>query len=892
MTDVLFTDPLALVGHMGAMSVTDLDRLIAALTRPELRPTAAHDLARAGALSARFERDHDPATLAEALRVYTACSYRGLARGRVGRALAVQQLKAGMIGQPFDPGRVRALIDDAGDDPAMPGAAALLRAMTDALSAYADDPGYDRTEALGRIEALAAETPPDSPLAGMVPLMRSVLAVKRGGEQGIYADAAAAAEQARAMLARPGLGPRDRVLAESMLAAAEGMSAVQHGDTGRAVDAMQAMTDLVDQLPPDDPAAVPFRNLLGGATGTTRAQDAAEPGLSAGERAWRLWLAATAVLQPAMERQDAAGLARGIRMLREAADAAPPGYPHAPTIDTMLGGLLCAQVQLGAGRSVLDEALRRLESARRAAGHPGHAAWTSNAMALALAYRLDGRLARGREMGQQAMRGHAWSVLLQAGTADATAAARHAADEAKQVARWCLADGDPAGAATALDAGRCLMLYAATVTMDVPARLRGLRRPDLLSRWQRDPTDADLRAEVLTALTGAPLSEAAVPDVLDPPSTAEIARSLADLRADVLVYLLPGDDQGPGCAVLVPAEGHGTGRPAHLTLPRLTVGDQVTRHVDGLGTRDAGAVGGDDRVDRDWRGRLDRLCDWSWTAAVGPLLAELERWRIGRAPRLVLVPVGDLAAVPWHAARDRDGTRAVEVATFSYAASARLLCQNAERRPVDAPVPVLMVGDPTGDLPDALAEAAAIREAFYPGAGVLEGAAATPAAVRDWLLAGGGAVLHLACHGAVQSGVDGSHLRLAGGRLTARDILETRRATAIGLVALAACTTGVPSGAYDEAFSLATTFLAAGARSVFGSLWPVPDGATSLLMFMAHHYLRAEGKRPVDALNHAQRWMLDPERAVPPTMPAALAARVPQLTSDVTAWAGFTHQGR
>jgi CHAT domain-containing protein len=251
-----------------------------------------------------------------------------------------------------------------------------------------------------------------------------------------------------------------------------------------------------------------------------------------------------------------------------------------------------------------------------------------------------------------------------------------------------------------------------------------------------------------------------------------------------------------------------------------------------------------------------------------------------------------MGAVHWHAARDRDGTRAVQIATFSYAPSARLLCQNAERPPVDPAGPALMIADPAGDLPDARAEADAIRQAFLPSAVVLHGDAATPSSVGDWLLAGGGPVLHLACHGAVRPGVDGSFLRLAGGRLSAHEILRARRAANVGLVVLAACTTGVPSGAYDEAFSLTTAFLAAGARSVFDSLWPVPSEATSLLMFMAHHYRWAEGKRPMDALNHAQRWMLDPDRETPPTMPARLRASVPRLTGDVVAWAGFTHQGR
>jgi CHAT domain-containing protein len=113
------------------------------------------------------------------------------------------------------------------------------------------------------------------------------------------------------------------------------------------------------------------------------------------------------------------------------------------------------------------------------------------------------------------------------------------------------------------------------------------------------------------------------------------------------------------------------------------------------------------------------------------------------------------------------------------------------------------------------------------------------------------------------------------------------------LVALAACTTGVPSGSYDEAFSIATSFLAAGAATVFGSLWAVPSDATSLLMFMAHHYLRAGGERPADALHMAQRWMLDERREAPPEMPAALARRVPMVDrEDISAWAAFTHSGR
>ncbi|MFF5289932.1 CHAT domain-containing protein [Paractinoplanes globisporus] len=882
---MLIADPFALLLAMSAMSAADLDALIDGLRRPELRPTPAHDLARASALGARYAHDNDPETLDAALRTYEKCSYRGRVRGIVGRDLALRYVMSAMAGRQIDENRARALIEDAGDDPAMPGSAAVLTIMTDMLAALGDDLGFDREEALRRLDEASSSVPPESPLARIAANARVALAIRQGTMIGSYAASADAVELAREMLTREDLSDEERTLAKTLLTGAEGMAAAQHGELDSAMSSVDTLTDMVDGLPAGHPAALAARTQLA-ALHRTDATDAEDPGLSPAERAWRLMTAGHNVVQAALKKQDTAELSRGMALLRRAERAAPDGYEHRVLLLTVLGSALVASCQWGGGRPALDEALRRLTAAQEEARHPGHPMWATSAQVLGLAYRADGRAARGRECGRRSMRGHAWSVLLQAGTADAVAAARSAANDARQVARWFLADGEPAGAAAVLDAGRCLMLYATTVTMDVPARLTGLGRDDLLARWRNNPNDPDLRYEVLTVLTGADVSEAAVPEILDPPGADEIGRALTAVRADVLVYLIPKDDEGPGGALLVPSDALSGVRPAFLPLPRLATTEPVTRHVEALGTRDAG------EADRKPGSPIDEVCDWAWPAVVGPLLDTLDRWPIGRAPRLVLVPMGDLAAVPWHAARDRDGTRAVEIATFSYAPSARLLCQNSERPPVDPAAPALMIADPEGNLPDARAEADAIRAAFLSSAALRHGAEATPETVRDWLLAGGGAVLHLACHGAVRPGVDGSYLRLADSRrLTAHEILRTRRTTAIGLVALAACTTGVPSGAYDEAFSLATAFLTAGARSVFGSLWPVPSEATSLLMFMAHHYLWAEHKRPMDALNHAQRWMLNPDRETPPTMPPRLRALVPSLTGDVTAWAGFTHQG-
>jgi CHAT domain-containing protein len=114
-----------------------------------------------------------------------------------------------------------------------------------------------------------------------------------------------------------------------------------------------------------------------------------------------------------------------------------------------------------------------------------------------------------------------------------------------------------------------------------------------------------------------------------------------------------------------------------------------------------------------------------------------------------------------------------------------------------------------------------------------------------------------------------------------------------GLVCLAACESDRASQHYDEALTLATAFLAAGAATVVGTRWEVPEGLTALLMFMFHHFMAEAGESPRDALRRAQLWMLDPRRAAPAGMPAHLAADADRANlAELTAWAAVTHQGR
>jgi CHAT domain-containing protein len=116
---------------------------------------------------------------------------------------------------------------------------------------------------------------------------------------------------------------------------------------------------------------------------------------------------------------------------------------------------------------------------------------------------------------------------------------------------------------------------------------------------------------------------------------------------------------------------------------------------------------------------------------------------------------------------------------------------------------------------------------------------------------------------------------------------------AIELVVLAACRTGEAFNGHDEAYSLGTGFLAAGVHSVLCTLWNIPDGLTSVMMYAFHHYLRVESMPVWAALRAAQLWMLDPGRPELAGMPAQLARRCRSpLLTDLRAWAAFIHWGR
>jgi len=663
-------------------------------------------------------------------------------------------------------------------------------------------------------------------------------------------------------------------------------------------------------------------------------QDAERPGYSDAERAPRLAALATFEMGVATtESLDSAVEHIELALTITAGDALRRKYAA-----TSAGMIYIRRMEHTGNRADLTTATAYLEQAVALAGSSTDPSWTTASRYLAYAYRISGRAALARQTALGGLRGHAWNALIQAGAVDVHQVVEDAAGEALSTARWCLTDNDPEAAATALDMGRGLILHAAVETRDADARLleRGERR--LAQQWRQAvattvPSDlpADLRRRVMSALAGVPLGADgsllespgdSAARLLNPPDAHEIRAALVALDMDALIYLVPGDDKDwNGSAVVIPAADE----PDWMLLPQLNaqrLGEFETYLVDcarGAAGAGAGPAEGGALRDMDAKsaGVVDGVCDWAWEAAIGPLLEERLDLPEGRPIRLVLIPMRELTRVPWHAARYREDGRthyALERAVFSYAASARMFCESAWRSEVPLTESGLIVGDPDtagqgSDLPSARVEAQAVRDCFYPDAryvgrrpagGADEHAAGDRAEVLRWLTdPEGGPMAHLACHAVVRSGVgsgETSYLLLAGGQhLAAEELisaLSEGSGREIALAVLAACGSAESGRGYDEAFSLATAFLANNTRSVVSAQWSVPDAETSVLMFMFHHNLRVKGLAPVDALREAQLWMIG-DRRPPVTMPPILRDQLSgQPDPEVAAWAAFVHYGR
>ncbi|MCC6650252.1 MAG: CHAT domain-containing protein [Candidatus Eisenbacteria bacterium] len=287
------------------------------------------------------------------------------------------------------------------------------------------------------------------------------------------------------------------------------------------------------------------------------------------------------------------------------------------------------------------------------------------------------------------------------------------------------------------------------------------------------------------------------------------------------------------------------------------------------------------------------------TAPVGDLARGL--WREAFAPLEPLLDGADRIIVyspdlfgggPLSALLDDRGRWLGDRYDITYAPSALLWLREQETPPVPSR-PALLVGDPAypaaARLQPLASSASEIRAiaATLPRARQIMGAQATAGRLRDMARSGelaGYGVLHVSAHTSVNPlrALESSLLLApdipgddAPSRLRASDVIDWKLTA--DLVCLAGCgsATGKDSPS-DGQLGMQLAFLAAGARSMLVTLWPVDDHATALLM--QGFYERIATATSVDharALREAQaqlRAHTDPDGTHPYAHPAYWSA--------------------
>ncbi|MEU3619463.1 CHAT domain-containing protein [Streptomyces sp. NPDC006872] len=186
---------------------------------------------------------------------------------------------------------------------------------------------------------------------------------------------------------------------------------------------------------------------------------------------------------------------------------------------------------------------------------------------------------------------------------------------------------------------------------------------------------------------------------------------------------------------------------------------------------------------------------------------------------LLIVPYGYLRKIPVHSlplvlqAVD-DGTleRIVYLPTASFAGRPHL--------PATRPRRILFIGhDPAGDI-DYAHDLAALR-AYGGDVTAVLGQEATCSRVQAELPHHD--LVHFACHGDMDAHLAAGYLSLAGGRLYPWDVLEGAVPETVVMNSCLGLSTERFEATSDGAVGLHDAFLAAGARSVIGSMWALPE---------------------------------------------------------------------
>lgn len=238
--------------------------------------------------------------------------------------------------------------------------------------------------------------------------------------------------------------------------------------------------------------------------------------------------------------------------------------------------------------------------------------------------------------------------------------------------------------------------------------------------------------------------------------------------------------------------------------------------------------------------KIKRLSRELYDELISPLESFIEN------KGLLIVPHRSLHYLPFNALFDGQKWMLEKhrIRFLQSASILKFLNKNKER--MDS---ILVMGNPTEDLPSSEMEARKIAEIFnaepYLGKDATKESAINMSKDKD--------VIHLACHGSFEAGVPRfSRLLLADENLFVNEIYNLDLDAS--LVTLSACQTGLGSLTNgDEVEGMTRAFMRAGSPSVISSLWNVDDESTEILF---SNFYQLKGNK-MDRLRKAQLRLME-----------------------------------
>jgi CHAT domain-containing protein len=266
----------------------------------------------------------------------------------------------------------------------------------------------------------------------------------------------------------------------------------------------------------------------------------------------------------------------------------------------------------------------------------------------------------------------------------------------------------------------------------------------------------------------------------------------------------------------------------------------------------------------EWLSAIEGVGDMLWQLLGRPLQDELLRHGVKPGGQLFWLPTDALGLLPLGLARDPDtGSSLGSTYEIAYAPSLEILQSAMVEFPAHQEPTLAAIINPTEDLHFTEIEGQLVARHFGPlNRIVIERKAATSSAVLAALK--GANHWHFAAHGAFSwdDARDSAIILSEHALLTVAKLFEVENLGRPRLVVLSACETGLYDirHAPDEFVGLPGAFMALGASGVLGTLWPVDDRATALLVARFYDGLVDDQLTPPAALKRAQEWLCNATR--------------------------------